>query len=160
MACDRPCPLVSRTISRAVAFSAITARTVAYIGDENARLRSRFPRTERSAPCRCGDVSNRVHRFKTVSRSSSTANGRRLKACRKTATSTNCAKSHRARERAVETVTADRFAANVLPIIREAQKAGATTLREIAAVLNARGIATARGGQWHAKSISNVLERA
>ena len=28
---------------------------------------------------------------------------------------------------------ADRHAANVLPIIREAQKAGATTLREIAA---------------------------
>lgn len=41
----------------------------------------------------------------------------------------------------METVTAsaDKFAANVLPIIREAQKAGATTLRDIAAVLNARG---------------------
>jgi Recombinase len=55
---------------------------------------------------------------------------------------------------------ADRYAANVLPIIREAQKAGATTLRDIAAALNARGVATARGGQWHAKSISNILERA
>jgi hypothetical protein len=31
----------------------------------------------------------------------------------------------------------------VLPIIREAQKAGARTLREIAEALNARGIATA-----------------
>jgi hypothetical protein len=62
----------------------------------------------------------------------------------------------------VEAVSAeaDRFAANVLPIIREAQKAGATTLREIAAALNARGVATARGGQWHAKSVSNILERA
>lgn len=49
---------------------------------------------------------------------------------------------------------------DVLPIIREAQKAGATTLREIAAALNARGVATARRGQWHAKSVSNVLERA
>jgi DNA invertase Pin-like site-specific DNA recombinase len=69
---------------------------------------------------------------------------------------------HVARRNAVEAVTAEaeRFAANVLPIIREAQKAGATTLREIAAALNARGIATARGGQWHAKSISNILERA
>jgi DNA invertase Pin-like site-specific DNA recombinase len=67
-----------------------------------------------------------------------------------------------ARRNAVEAVSAeaDRFAANVLPIIREAQDAGATTLREIAAALNARGIATARGGQWHAKSVSNVLERA
>ena len=43
---------------------------------------------------------------------------------------------------------ADRYAyaANVLPIIRQAQKAGARTLREIAKVLNARGTATARGG--------------
>ena len=55
---------------------------------------------------------------------------------------------------------ADRYAASVLPIIREAQKAGATTLREIAEALNARGIATARGGQWHATSVSNVLSRA
>lgn len=69
---------------------------------------------------------------------------------------------HEARKSAVDTVTAeaDRFATNVLPIIREAQKAGATTLRQIAAALNARGVATARGGQWHAKSVSNVLERA
>ena len=33
------------------------------------------------------------------------------------------------------------------------------SLREIAAALNARGVATARGGQWHAKSVSNILER-
>jgi DNA invertase Pin-like site-specific DNA recombinase len=71
-------------------------------------------------------------------------------------------KLHAARKSAVEAVTAgaDRFAANVLPIIREAQKAGATTLRQIAEALNARGVATARGGQWHAKSVSNILERA
>ena len=55
---------------------------------------------------------------------------------------------------------ADRYAANVLPIIREAQKAGASTLRQIAEALNARGIPTARGGQWHAQSIANILERA
>ncbi|MEH2571655.1 recombinase family protein [Bradyrhizobium sp. AZCC 1708] len=69
---------------------------------------------------------------------------------------------HLARKSAVEAVAteADRFAANVLPIIREAQKAGATSLREIAEALNARGIGTARGGQWHAKSVSNILERA
>jgi Recombinase len=67
-----------------------------------------------------------------------------------------------ARKSAMETVTAsaDKFAANVLPIIRKAQKAGATTLRDIAAALNARGVATTRGGQWHAKSVSNILERA
>jgi hypothetical protein len=55
---------------------------------------------------------------------------------------------------------ADRYAANVLPIIRQAQKAGARTLREIAKVLNARGTATARGGQWYAQSVANVLARA
>jgi hypothetical protein len=67
-----------------------------------------------------------------------------------------------ARRSAVETVRAeaDRYAANVLPIIREAQKAGARTLREIAEALNARGIATARGGQWYAQSVANILQRA
>jgi DNA invertase Pin-like site-specific DNA recombinase len=54
---------------------------------------------------------------------------------------------------------ADRYAANVLPIIREAQRAGAETLRDVADALNARGIATARGGQWYATSVKNVLER-
>jgi DNA invertase Pin-like site-specific DNA recombinase len=70
-------------------------------------------------------------------------------------------KLHVARRSAVDAVKAeaDRYAANILPIIREAQKAGATTLRQIADALNARGVATARGGQWHAKSVSNILER-
>lgn len=69
---------------------------------------------------------------------------------------------HVARRSALKSLSAeaDRFAANVLPIIREAQRAGATTLRGIAAALNARGVPTARGGQWHAKSVSNTLERA
>ena len=69
---------------------------------------------------------------------------------------------HEARKNAVGAVKAeaDRCAANVLPIIREAQKAGARTLREIAEALNARGIATARGGQWYAQSVANVLARA
>jgi hypothetical protein len=58
-------------------------------------------------------------------------------------------KLHGARRSAVASIKAeaDRRAANVLPIIREVQKAGATTLRQIAEALNARGVATARGGQ-------------
>jgi DNA invertase Pin-like site-specific DNA recombinase len=54
---------------------------------------------------------------------------------------------HLARKSAVDAVKAetDRYAANVLPIIREAQKAGATTLRQIAEALNARGVTMARG---------------
>jgi hypothetical protein len=55
-------------------------------------------------------------------------------------------------------IKADRFAANVLPIIREVQKAGASTLRQIAEALNARGIPTARGGQWYAQSIAHILD--
>lgn len=71
-------------------------------------------------------------------------------------------KLHMARRGAVEAVKAEaeRYAANVLPIIREAQKAGASSLRQVADALNARGIPTARGGQWYAQSVANVLERA
>jgi DNA invertase Pin-like site-specific DNA recombinase len=55
---------------------------------------------------------------------------------------------------------ADRQAANVLPIIREIQKTGASTLRNVADALNARGISTTRGGKWYATSVRNVLSRA
>jgi hypothetical protein len=55
---------------------------------------------------------------------------------------------------------ADKHAANVLPLIREAQKHGATALRDIADALNARGVSTARGGKWYATSVKNMLERA
>ena len=50
-----------------------------------------------------------------------------------------------ARKGALEAIgaAADNQAANVLPIIREIRKAGATKLREIADALNARGVATA-----------------
>jgi DNA invertase Pin-like site-specific DNA recombinase len=66
-----------------------------------------------------------------------------------------------ARKAAVEIIeaNADRHAANVLPIIREIQRAGAKSLRAIAEALNARGIATARGGRWQAMTVSNVLNR-
>jgi hypothetical protein len=44
-------------------------------------------------------------------------------------------------------------------MIREAQAAGAKTLRAIAAALNGRGIATARGGKWEAATVRNILKR-
>jgi len=47
-----------------------------------------------------------------------------------------------------------------MPAIREAQAAGAKTLREIAAALNGRGITTARGGKWDATTVHNILKRA
>ena len=55
---------------------------------------------------------------------------------------------------------ADQRAANVIPIMRQIQRSGATSLRQIAEALNARGISAPRGGQWHATSIRNVMARA
>ena len=56
--------------------------------------------------------------------------------------------------------TADRFAANVVPVIRDIERAGVTTLQGIANALNARGIRTARGRRWYATTVRNVLDRA
>jgi DNA invertase Pin-like site-specific DNA recombinase len=56
-------------------------------------------------------------------------------------------------------IAADRFAANVAPIIKQIQKSGATTLQAIADALNDRGVATARGGNWAPSSVSNILKR-
>jgi DNA invertase Pin-like site-specific DNA recombinase len=55
---------------------------------------------------------------------------------------------------------ADSHAANVLPIIAQIQKSGATTLRAIADALNARGVSTPRGRRWEAMSVKNALARA
>ena len=54
---------------------------------------------------------------------------------------------------------ADRFAANVAPVIRQVQASGATSLRSVAAALTARGVPTARGGDWNAAQVANVLRR-
>jgi DNA invertase Pin-like site-specific DNA recombinase len=54
---------------------------------------------------------------------------------------------------------ADAFAANVLPLVRDLQAAGVVTVRAIAEVLNARGIRTARGGDWHGSTVRNLLAR-
>src|SRR5271166_3437326 len=61
---------------------------------------------------------------------------------------------------AAHRAAADRFATNILPIIREIQSAGRSSLREIAEALNARGVRTARGGLWGSSSVRNVLVRA
>lgn len=56
---------------------------------------------------------------------------------------------------------ADRYAERVGPVVREIiAKTGAKTLRDIAEVLEARGIETPRGGcVWHASQVSNLLKR-
>ncbi|MEA3434938.1 MAG: recombinase family protein [Thermodesulfobacteriota bacterium] len=37
---------------------------------------------------------------------------------------------------------------------------GAKSLKEIAAMLNANNYRTARGGKWHANSVSRIVKRA
>jgi hypothetical protein len=50
--------------------------------------------------------------------------------------------------------------AEVLPIIEQLQANGATSLRQIAAALNERGITTAKGGKWSATQVMHVLNAA
>ncbi len=54
----------------------------------------------------------------------------------------------------------DRHAANVLPVVRDIERAGVTTLQGIADALNARGIPTARGRRWYPSTVKNLLGRA
>src|ERR1700723_1901934 len=57
------------------------------------------------------------------------------------------------------TAGVDAFAESVSPAIREAQAAGAKTLRQIAVAMNGRGIGTARRRKWEAMTVANVLRR-
>ncbi len=57
-------------------------------------------------------------------------------------------------------MTAKTIAIGVVPVIRDIEHAGVTTLQGIANALNARGIRTARGRQWYATTVRNVLDRA
>lgn len=67
-----------------------------------------------------------------------------------------------ARKRSIASnqAAADERAAKVLPIIRKAQKAGTTSLRAIAEVLNDRGIPTPRGRIGAPMQVKNILDRA
>jgi len=55
---------------------------------------------------------------------------------------------------------ADRFAAEVLPIIEGIRASGIGTNDGIAQALNARGVRTARSGRWYGQTVKNVLLRA
>ena len=44
-------------------------------------------------------------------------------------------------------------------VIRDIQSSGVTSHRAIARTLNARGVATARGGQWTAVQVGAILRR-
>jgi DNA invertase Pin-like site-specific DNA recombinase len=55
---------------------------------------------------------------------------------------------------------ADRFAANVRPVIEQIRKSGITSFRAVAAALNARGVPTARGETWTPVQIMAIERRA
>src|SRR3954469_9982492 len=71
---------------------------------------------------------------------------------------TNLAEA-RAAGREVLVRQAARFAANVLPVIEDIRRQGATSLREIAAQLTVRGVRAARGGEWSTSAVRNLLAR-
>jgi len=54
---------------------------------------------------------------------------------------------------------ADRFAANVLPVIRALQAQGITSNKALAQALNLRGIPTANKRQWYGATVKNVVKR-
>jgi hypothetical protein len=58
---------------------------------------------------------------------------------------------------AMRTAKSKARAADLAPLIAELQAQGLTTLRAIAKALNDRGIPTARGGQWSAEQVRQVL---
>jgi DNA invertase Pin-like site-specific DNA recombinase len=65
-----------------------------------------------------------------------------------------------AKGRARQAQEAAQRADNIMPIIDQIKAAGVTSLRGIAQALNARGIKTARGGEWKAGQVQRVIARA
>jgi len=69
-------------------------------------------------------------------------------------------KSRTAAAASILSIANERASNNIAPIIAEMQAGGATSLQDIAAGLNQRGIATARGGTWSARQVARVLARS
>jgi hypothetical protein len=59
----------------------------------------------------------------------------------------------------VQRAAANRFGANVAPVIRQLQAQGISGYAALAAALNERGVRTARGASWHPTSVANLLRR-
>jgi DNA invertase Pin-like site-specific DNA recombinase len=54
---------------------------------------------------------------------------------------------------------ADRFAANILPVIHGLQAQGITSYKALAQALNVRGIRTVNNRKWYGTTVKNVLSR-
>jgi hypothetical protein len=55
---------------------------------------------------------------------------------------------------------AERFAANIIPIIREIQASGVTTLRGVGRALNARGVQSRTGVPWSHIAVGSIIKRS
>ena len=66
---------------------------------------------------------------------------------------------HEARERAAASnrASAHQFRLDMLPIIKDMQQDGLTTLKEIADCLNRRGYTARRGGQFYPSTVRSLL---
>ncbi len=61
--------------------------------------------------------------------------------------------------RKVVSANADRFAADLAPVVADIRASGHVSLRAIAAELNARGMLTRRGGRWSVANVGNLANR-
>jgi hypothetical protein len=61
---------------------------------------------------------------------------------------------------AANKANAERFAANIIPIIREIQTSGVTTLRGVARALNARGVQSRTGVLWSHVAVGSIIKRS
>jgi len=61
---------------------------------------------------------------------------------------------------AANKAAADRFAANVRPLIEQLRRSGIQTAEQIATALQARGVQTVRGGAWSAVQIRRLIRRS
>lgn len=61
--------------------------------------------------------------------------------------------------REVVSANADRFAADLAPVVADIRAAGHVSLRAIAAELDARGMLTRRGGTWQVSNVGNLEAR-
>jgi DNA invertase Pin-like site-specific DNA recombinase len=64
------------------------------------------------------------------------------------------------KSRAARSNASAQFVQNVIPVIGQIQATGLTSLRDIAGALNARGVRSARGGEWQPTQVKRVLVRA
>ncbi len=61
--------------------------------------------------------------------------------------------------RAAVIANADRFAADLAPVVADIRAAGHMSLRAVATELNGRGMLTRRGGMWSVSNVGNLMVR-